>query len=84
MVPWWHHTREQITLTIDDDVLAAAKALAARNRTSLGKALSELARRGFRTFSPAGEQGDRTVFTVTPDADAITLGDVNRSLEDWP
>lgn len=81
---WWHHTRVQITLTIDDDVLAAAKALAARNGTSLGKALSELARRGLKTLAPAGKEGDRTVFAVTPDAKAITSEDVNRSLEDWP
>ena len=35
----------RITLTIDSDVLAVARALAERNGTSLGRALSELARR---------------------------------------
>ncbi|HRQ65057.1 MAG TPA: hypothetical protein PKZ76_09375 [Xanthomonadaceae bacterium] len=34
------------TLDIDDDVLAAAKALARRERKSAGAVLSELARRG--------------------------------------
>ena len=36
------------TVTIDDDVLAVARALAVRKGSSLGSALSELARRGFR------------------------------------
>ena len=34
------------TLAIDDDVLAAAKQLAARERKSLGKIISTLARQG--------------------------------------
>jgi predicted transcriptional regulator len=34
------------TLDIDDDVLQAAKELAERERTTAGKVLSELARRG--------------------------------------
>jgi hypothetical protein len=34
------------TLDIDDDVLEAAKELAANRRTTAGKVLSELARRG--------------------------------------
>ena len=36
------------TVTIDDDVLAVARALADRTGCSLGSALSELARRGFK------------------------------------
>jgi hypothetical protein len=39
------------TLTIDDDVLAAAKSLAATRSIPLGRALSELARRGCRGSS---------------------------------
>lgn len=35
------------TLTIDDDVLAVARALATRTGKSPGDAVSELARRGF-------------------------------------
>ena len=37
----------RITLRIDDDLLAVARALAERNGTSLGSAKSELAGRGF-------------------------------------
>lgn len=81
---WWHHTGVRVTVTIDDDVLAAAQALAVRNDTSLGRALSGLARRGLKTLGPAGKEAERTVFAVAPDGEAITSGDVNRSLEDWP
>ena len=74
------------TVTIDDDVLSVARALAERNRTSLGQALSELARRGFRTNAAAAQrQRERgTVFSVDPDAGPITNEDVHRSLSDWP
>ena len=71
-------------MTIDDDVLAVAKALAERNGSSLGKALSELARRGFRSGNEAGDGGDGTVFAVAPDAEPITSDDVYRALGDWP
>ncbi len=41
------------TLAIDDDVLAAAKDLAERERQTLGEAISTLARLGLRRTSPA-------------------------------
>ncbi len=72
------------TVTIDDDVLAVARALAERKRSSLGSALSELARRGFRSAPPAEEDGDRTMFPVAADAEPITSEGVYRSLDDWP
>ena len=72
------------TLTIDDDVLAVARALAERNGSSLGRALSELARRGFRSGDHAGGDSDGTVFAVSPDAEPITSEDVYRALGEWP
>ena len=72
------------TVTIDDDVLAVAKALASRRGSSLGSALSELARRGFRSVVPVRKDEDDTVFVVRADAEAITNEDVYRSLADWP
>ena len=72
------------TVTIDDDVLAVARALAERNGSSLGSALSELARRGFKSASTAGDDGDGTVFAVAVDAEPITSEDVYRSLDEWP
>jgi len=44
--------RVRTTLDIDDDVLQAAKELAAMRATSAGKVLSELARRGLQRESP--------------------------------
>ena len=72
------------TVTIDDDVLAVARALADRNGTSLGTALSELARRGFKGAPAEVGSGRGTVFAVDSDADPITSEDVYRSLSDWP
>jgi len=72
------------TVTIDDDVLAVARALAERNGTSLGQALSELARRGFRGGIASAEQGEGIVFAIDPGAAPITSEDVYRSLSNWP
>ena len=72
------------TVTIDDDVLAVARALAERTESSLGSALSELARRGFRSASAAVGDADGTAFAVDADAEPITSDDVYRSLSDWP
>lgn len=74
------------TLTIDDDVLAVARALAARKGVSVGRVLSDLARRGIRS-APAAAQRQRNggaVFAVDPDAGPITHEDIRRSLSDWP
>ena len=73
------------TLTIDDDVLAVARALAARRGVSLGSAVSDLARRGFRGTGAADQEHDGVpVFRVPPDAPPITSEDVQRALDEWP
>ena len=72
------------TVTIDDDVLAVARALADRKGGSLGSALSELARRGFRNTTLVMEGGDGTTFSVEAGAEPITSEDVYQSLDDWP
>lgn len=72
------------TVTIDDDVLAVARALAARKGGSLGSAISELARRGFKSDTHVREGRDDTVFAVAVDAEPITSEDVHRALDDWP
>lgn len=74
----------RIRVTLDDDVLAAAKVLAARKGCRLGSALSELARRGFRSAVLVRDDEDDPVFAVPADAEAITSDDVHRSLDDWP
>ena len=71
------------TLTIDDDVLAVARALAARRGGSLGSALSELARRGFKGATTTEDDGV-PVFRVAADASPITSEDVHGALDEWP
>ena len=73
------------TVTIDDDVLAVARALAERSGSSLGAALSELARRGFRGTATARNDDDGIpVFRVRADAAPILSEDVQRALSEWP
>ena len=72
------------TMTIDEDVLAAARDLARRKGLSLGSAVSELARRGLK-YPPAIPDDSRPgVFRVDPDAKTFTSEDVYRALNDWP
>jgi len=71
------------TLTVDDDVLAIARALAARKGSSLGSALSELARRGFREMDLTQDDGV-PVFRVAAGARPITGDDVQRAFAEWP
>lgn len=71
------------TLTMDDDVLAVARALAARNGTSLGSALSTLARRGFPRRR-IEEDGGIPVFRVAGGIEPIAGEDVRKALGDWP
>lgn len=64
------------TLAIDDDILAAAKHLAERDRKSLGEVISELARQGLARGSRAARTerngvpllaGRRGAVPVTPE-----------------
>ena len=72
------------TLNIDDDVLSVARALTQRKKISLGSAVSELARRGFRGVNNISVESNLPGFTVAADAEPITSEDVYRALEDWP
>lgn len=72
------------TLNLDDDVLAVARALAERKGCSLGSAVSELARRGFRGMGAVEEDSGFPVFRVDAGAPPITSDDVYGALDDWP
>lgn len=71
------------TLTIDDDVLLAAKVLAETQDVSVGIALSQLARRGLNTTTDLPERNGIPLFPVSENAQVITLEQVKR-LEDEP
>ncbi len=71
------------TLEIDDDVLGAAKELAAREKTTAGKILSELARKGIHRDRAKPIHKIRNGFEVLPaDNRVITPQLVQKILEE--
>ena len=67
------------TLDIDEDVLQAAKELAAMRKTTAGKILSELARKALQP--PDGKSDVRNGVPLLPERPgerAVTSEDVNR------
>ncbi len=60
------------TLSIDPEVLSAAKKIAAARSSSLGKVISELARRGLEARSKVGSRHGFPVFEVPPSAPVLT------------
>lgn len=69
------------TLDLDDDVLAAARELAAEGRRSLGAVISDLARRGL-TPARIEADGDLPVIRVPAATPAITPQMVRRALDE--
>ena len=69
------------TLDIDEDVLQAAKELAAREHTTAGKLISEWARRGIRR--PRGSSPETVVlngFEVLPAQDRVVTHELVRQV----
>ncbi len=75
--------RVRTTLTIDNDLLAVARILAAEKSESVGKAISDLARLGLSatTRAKGRTKSGFPVFSVPKGARTITIEDV-RKLED--
>lgn len=69
------------TLDLDDDLLGAARELAAAERRSLGSVISELARRGL-TPSRVDADGMLPVIRVPAGTPAITPEMVRRALDE--
>ena len=69
-------------MTIDDDVLEAARGLSEAEGKSLGEVLSELARRGLGPRPQETEEEGFPVFSVSPAAKPITQELVQRALEE--
>jgi hypothetical protein len=67
------------TLAIDDDVLAAAKGLAARQHKSIGAVISTLARQALRPASAPREMRNGVpLLPMRPDAAPVTPELVNQ------
>ena len=72
------------TLTIDDDVLAVAKAMAAQQQRSLGEVISDLARQSLPRPRAGGERNGIPLLVPRPDAQPVTLETVNALRDEQP
>jgi hypothetical protein len=66
------------TLSIDEDVLAAAKAVAARQGKSVGQVVSELARRSLRPARASASRNGVPLFPLRKGAKPVTPELVNK------
>ncbi|GJM27085.1 MAG: hypothetical protein DHS20C16_35000 [Phycisphaerae bacterium] len=68
------------TISIDDDLFAAAKSLAQAKSQSIGRVISDLMRRGLNATPRVDKKGQKgfPVFRVPSDAHPITLEDVRK------
>jgi len=69
------------TVSIDDDVMEAARYLAEQKKVAIGKILSDLARKGLQNKSEISSRNGFPVFKVPNDAVTITPHHV-KQLED--
>jgi uncharacterized protein YecE (DUF72 family) len=66
------------TLTLDDDILELVTHQAKLRRISLGKAVSDLLRRGLSAPTPSREKDGVVVFQLPADSPPVTSEDVRR------
>jgi hypothetical protein len=68
------------TINLDEDVLSLAKTLAEARGVSIGKALSDLARKGARSQEVLQERNGFPLFSVDDGAKAFGLEEVDAAL----
>ena len=64
------------TLSLDPEILQAARQIAAARRTSIGKIISELARKGLEGAAKSTKRKGFPVFHVPVGARPLTIADV--------
>jgi hypothetical protein len=72
------------TISIDEDVLMAARAIATQQRRSIGEVISDLARRSLDRPPSQGERNGIPLLSPRPDSPPITLDLVNRLRDETP
>lgn len=72
------------TLAIDDDVLAAAKAIARQTDKTIGEVVSDLARRSLRPPIAASERNGVPLLPVRSAGGVVTLDIVNGLRDELP
>jgi hypothetical protein len=70
------------TLTIDPDILSAARQIADAKSKSIGEVISELARRGLEARAIVSTRQGFPVFPVTMGAPPLTPEDVRRDQDE--
>ena len=73
-----HHNIMRTTLAIDDDVLDQVKEYAESRRMSLGKAATDLIRRGISRPAPTHMENGLRVFSRSADSPLITTELIRR------
>ena len=73
-----HHFRMRTTLTLDDDIVELVARLAKARRQSLGKAVSDLVRRGLNAPTPSTDKNGLVVFRLPADSPKVTTDEVRR------
>ncbi len=66
------------TLNLDDDLFPLLKRYAEGRSLALGKAVSDLVRRGLATRRPTRMMNGLQVFDLPPDSPVLTTGHVRR------
>lgn len=66
------------TVSLDDDVLELAKRQAKLRGVSLGRALSDLVRRGLSAATPAQDRDGLVIFVLPADSPVVTTEEVRR------
>ena len=72
------------TVDIEEDVLFAAKEIARRRGTTIGRVLSDLARTSLTQKPPATSGRGLPLFPVQPNAGVVTLELVNHLRDEVP
>jgi hypothetical protein len=72
------------TISIDEDVLMAARAIATQQRRSIGDVISDLARRSLDRPLAQGERNGIPLLSPRPGSPPITLDLVNRLRDETP
>ena len=72
------------TLTLDDDVLDAAKALAAQQNRPIGAVVSDLARRALQQAPAPAERNAVPLLPISRPAALVTLETVNALRDELP
>jgi hypothetical protein len=77
-----HHDSVRTTINLDDDVFPLIKKYAESRRVPLGRAASELVRRGLASKRPTRIVNGLTIFELPADSPQVTTQQVRRLEED--